>query len=266
MDFIKNTKGITGDLFEIGDVLLTNNSGSLDITNSSGSVYLPIKGGRVPSSSSYDNLTTLINLYGFLPLIEFSFSGNAVPSTGSYINKFGICYSSGSSYVSSGIYYDTGEEFLEINTIKHIATSDEIKLGDLSLDENTIYSRQGNSWVAKGSAGKGTPQVIRVPYSWENVISQSENNVPSTAYILNTINDIEEAFNGSGANLEVYVSGSINTTLMGTSISNLITTNQYIVDDIIKVASEGVVTINVYPSGSVYGSGSVYVQYVIPRT
>jgi len=266
MDFIKNTKGITGESFEIGDILLTNNSSSLYITNSSGSIYSPIKGGNVPSSSSYDNLTTLIDLYGFLPLIEFSFDGSNVPSTSSYINKFGICYNSESSYVSSGIYYNTGEEYLEINTIKHIATSDEVKEGDLNLDENTIYSRQGNSWIAKGSAGKGTSQVIRVPYSWENTLYKSENNIPSTAYILNTVNNVEEAFNGSGANLEIYISGSINTTLMNTSISSLISVNQYVIDDIITVNTAGPVAINVYSSGSVYGSGSVYVQYVTPRT
>jgi len=266
MDFIKNIKGITGESFDIGGITLYEDNNQLGVINSSGSSYTPILGGRIPSSSSYNNIPNLIDLYGLIPLIEFSFSGNTPPATGSYLNKFGICYTTGGDYESNGVYFDNGETFLKAYSLKHIVTSTEVKDGDLNLDENTIYSMQENEWVPKGSAGKGTPQIIRVSYSWEDSIFKSENAIPITAYVLNVTNKIDEAFNGSGANLEVYISGSIITSLMGTSVSNLLTTNQYVVEDITSINETGLVAVNVYPSGSVYGSGSVFVQYVIPRT
>jgi hypothetical protein len=264
MDFIKNIKGITGESFDIGGITLYEDNNQLGVINSSGSSYTPILGGRIPSSSSYNNIPNLIDLYGLIPLIEFSFDGNTPPATGSYLNKFGICYTTGGDYTSNDVYFDNGNTFLKAYSLKHIVTSVEIKEGDVELEENTIYSNQSGVWTPKGSAGKGTPQIIHVPYSYQSSTFKSESRVPASSFVINVTNKIEEVFNGSGANLSIYISGSIINNLATTD--NLLEENQYEHEDIIFNSSEGVVTVEVFPSGSVYGSGSVFVQYVIPRT
>jgi len=268
MTFFKNTKGTIDSSYTIGNITLRDDIESLSIINASSSLYIPLKGGSIPSSSSYDNLPNVLDLYGLIPLIEFSFQGNNPPATGSYLNKFGICYETGGEdYTSSAVYFDKGNEFLKVSTIKHIVTSVEVKQGGLDLDENTIYSLQDGEWVPKGSAGKGTPQFIYVPYSYQDIIIKSSSSVPFNAWILNTSNKIEEPFNGTGANLEIYISGStINTTLMESTVSDLLTNNQYEVEDLIKVVEGGFITVNVFSGEATNGSGSILVSYVIPRT
>lgn len=145
-------------------------------------------------------------------------------------------------------------------------TEDSYTIGNVTLIDVGNSLKIINSSSSLHIPVQGVSQFIYVPYSYQNSVVKSSSSVPVNAWILNTINKVEEPFNGSGANLEIIVSGSgVNTTLMNTGVSNLLTNNQFVVEDIFKITDSGPVTINIYSSGSTNGSGSVLMSYVIPN-
>jgi len=129
------TLPIEGEYFKISDNTLNINNNSFSI--SSGSSYLPIQAANVPSSSSYSYVPTVLDLYGTIPLIEFSFDGNEILATGSNLNTFGICYSTGTYYNENDIVFNNNGTYVKPETVKYIVTSTEIRQGNLLLDENT---------------------------------------------------------------------------------------------------------------------------------
>lgn len=263
-EVIKNVKGITGTEFSLGDVVLRGTGSVLEVLNTNGN-YTHFLSEQITSTSSIHIVPTLLDLFGTVPLIEFSFDGNIPPSTGSNIGKFGICHTSGSFFGQNTVVYNTGNEFLSVNTVKHIITESKITEGSLLLDENSFYSKTPLGWVAKGGTSKGSPQFISIDYFYTDTFVKSNSQVPANSKIINVINNVKKSFNDGNANLEIFISSSVPILIMSSSSSNLLIEGQYIVDQVIDINTEGPVFALLNHASASVGSGSVLVQYVIPK-
>jgi hypothetical protein len=79
-------------------------------------------------------------------------------------------------------------------------------------------------------------------------------------YITRITNVVEETFNEPDANLEIFFnSGS----LVKSDPFDLNYVAQYVYDSLWSINDEGYFSININASGSIQGSGSIYIQYTI---
>lgn len=270
MGLIQNLRGIIGNIFQIGKSgpNIKNNSGVIEFRNNADNDFAVVRTKQIQSGASLSDIPTLLDAYGIVPFIEYSFNGASAPSAGTNTNKFGFCHTTGGAYTAGDVVYDNGAVLIKMNVVKHLTTKSAVT-GTISLIANGFYSKDGSSWVLKGD-GSGTAtgmeQVIALSYTYSSLNVDSTTSIPSGAKVTRVENVVTTAFNGTSPTIEVKVNGSTPLTVMGTTLSDLKTVNQYQQLEIAEVGASnaGVVRASVTSSSSTAGAGTVYVFYVTP--
>ena len=270
MGLIQNLRGIIGDIFQIGKSgpNIKNNNDVIEFRNNSDSDYSVARTKQIQVGASISDIPTLLDLYGVVPYIEYSFAGASAPSAGTNTNQFGFCHTTGGAYTAGDVVYDNGTALLKLNVVKHLTTKAAVT-GTISLIANGFYTKDGASWVLKGD-GSGTStgmeQVIEISYTYSSTNVDSTTSIANGARITRVENVVTTPFNGTSPTLEVKVNGSTPLTVMNTTLSDLKVANQYQQLEIAEVnaSNAGVVRATVSSSASTAGTGKVYVFYVSP--
>lgn len=270
MGLIQNLRGIIGDIFQIGKSgpNIKNNSGVIEFKNNADNDYAVARTKQIQAGASIADIPTLLDAYGIVPFIEYSFAGASAPSPGANTSKFGFCHTTGGSYTAGDVVYDSGTALLKLNVVKHLTTKASVT-GTISLIANGFYTKDGSSWVLKGDgsgASAGVEQVIELSYTYSSTNVDSTTSIANGARVVRVENVVTTPFNGTSPTLEVKVNGGTPLTVMSTTLSDLKVANQYQQLEITEVGptNAGVARATIVSSSSTAGAGKVYVFYVSP--
>lgn len=270
MGLIQNLRGIIGNIFQIGKSgpNIKNNSDVIEFRNNADNDFAVARTKQIQAGANLADIPTILDTYGVIPFIEYSFTGASAPSPGANTSKFGFCHTTGGSYTAGDVVYDNGTSLIKLNVVKHLTTKASVT-GTISLIANGFYSKDGSSWVLKGD-GSGTStgmeQVIELSYTYSSTNVDSTTSIANGARITRVENVVSTPFNGTSPTIEVKINGGTPLIVMGTTLSDLKVANQYQQMEISEVGASnaGVVRATVVSSSSSAGAGKVLVFYVSP--
>lgn len=249
-----------------GTVKVVNNSGVIEVQDSSGEVIVFRSAGIPDSSPTLEDVAVYHDIQDLAPTMAFSFSGVAAPSAGSNTNTYGFCHTTGTSYTEGKIYYDDGITIYERPHVRIIVTDSAIS-GNVSLNANGIYVLDGSTWTLKGdgnSGGGSGASAIKVTFAYDNTTPTSTTTIPDDydIYKINLV--ITTPFTGgTSPTVAAATDGSSSKSLILTSDFDITQGEQYGIDDIIELGTNegGHIDITVTPDGASAGAGYVYIMY-----
>ena len=281
MSWYSDLKGTMKNLLGVGGpsgVNIKNNSGIVEMKNAADNAYAKLRALKIqPSATDLTDVPTLLDLKGRCAVIEFAFDGGgSVPSPGANPSKFGFVHTTGGGHTAGQVVYDDSSSLLLIPTdvVKHLTTAVACT-GTISLINNGLYAFDNGSWVLKGdgnATSEGTLRAISLAYAHTDTVINSTTSINLNAQILKVINNVTTIFAGGSTprNLLVELHGaSIDTTLLATTDSDLMTAEDYVNESIVNVDGSVVqpgtvrLTVTVQTSHSA-GAGKVTVLYCYP--
>lgn len=248
-----------------GTVKVVNNSGVIEVQDSSGDSIVLRSAGIPDSSTTLEDVAVYHDILDLAPNMAFNFSGASAPSAGSNTGTYGFCHTTGSSYTQGKVYYDDGTSIYERPHVRIIITGSAIS-GTVSLNANAVYALQGSTWTLKGdgnSGGGSGASAIKVNFAYDNATPTSTTSIPDDYEVYAVRVHVQDAFNGTAPTIEVATDGTSAVTLVATTDFDITQAEQYGIDDVVPLATNegGNIDVTVTPDGSTSGSGFVYVMY-----
>lgn len=266
-----NLLGTLKTAWEIGKtaiVKLLNNSGVLEIRDTSGTTWKALRALSIQTSNTINDVPTLLDTMGIV--IQFSFDGASAPTPGDNTGKYGFCHTTGGSYTNNDVVYDDGVSLIKLprETCKLILTSATVT-GTVSLITNGVYGWETSAYVLKGdgaSTDTGFVKCIAIPFTKDSGAVSSTTAIPVGATILRQTVKVDTAFIGTAPTLSAIVDGASPTNIMAVTENDLKTAGHYLKDErfYIDTGYNGVIKITVTPDGSGAGAGVYYVEYIVP--
>lgn len=271
MSLFKNLTGTLQALFRIGGtggVNVKHNSGAVEFRNTADNAFVTARGLQIQSSNNTADLITLLDLFGHVPLIEYSFAGASAPAPNNNAGKFGICHTTGGSYTAGDVVYDNVTALVKLNVVKGIWTTSAVS-GTISLIANGMYAKEGSSFILKGDGSgtnTGVMKAIELSYDFNSTDVDSTTAIPNGARVVRVENIVVTPFNGTAPTLAVTVNGSSPLSIFGTTLSDLKTAAQYEDQEVklVGATNEGIIRATVVSSSSSAGAGKALVFYVTP--
>ena len=268
-----NITGVLQNLFGIGGnsgVNLKNSSGTLEARNAGDSAYVRARALEIQTSNGLNDVVTLLDLKANTAGIEFDFTGASAPAPNANLNKFGFCHTSGGAYTAGDVVYDNGTSLLTIPTeVVHRLTTTTTITGTISLIANGFYVNDSAGWTLKGDgsgSSTGTLKIVKLSYAYTDATIDSTTDIPSGSVVLDVVNNVKTAFDGTAPTIAVTINGSTPLTVMSTAESDVTNIAEYEVGEINEVAAAnaGKARITITPDSSTVGAGDVYVSFVTP--
>lgn len=272
MGLFSNITGVISNLFKIGKdetLAVKNNAGVAEFRNGADNAYASARAKELQSGFGMNDVVAALDLKGYMPLIEFSFTGASAPSAGTNTGKFGFCHTAGGSYSAGDVVYDNGTSMVKLQVVTGLTTTSAVT-GTISLIANGLYAKEGSSFVLKGDgtgSTTGVERVVTIPLAYNSSATvDSTTSIPDGAVVSRVECVVGTAFNGTSPTVAVVVNGSTPLTVMATSDNNLKTANQYETLEVKSVGATnaGVVRLNYTASSSTTGAATVYVFYASP--
>lgn len=256
----QNLSGIAENSFQIGGKAgykWAVDTDGLKLVNAAGTTFVMVTAAGA-DGTDVAHLSSWLNTMSTVARIDFGFDGASPPAAGTNTGKFGLCHTTGGTYLAGEIVYDDGTALLVQPIGRHIIVPSVNITGTVTLGADKAYYNKTNTapytWTLCGDgSGTGTVKHITETAALAASTSSTESCLDG-ARLSSCYAVIGTAYDNSAV-----ITISLGSLTIGTiSAADAATTGRFdFAPDSVAIATGGTLTIAISPTPTV---GSVTVD------